>query len=72
VSMAVDGVQQEIDKVDSMEIDDLGPTVLLSLVRTPNPRILYFLHEILHVDTQSPRVWCQTDNASQIRDTLLI
>jgi hypothetical protein len=70
--MEVDGVQQAIEKVDSMEIDDLGPVVLLSPIRSPNPCIVYFLCQILHVDTQSPRVWCRNDNVGHIRDTLLI
>jgi hypothetical protein len=72
VSMAAGGSQQAIDQVDSMEIDDLGPWFELSPVRIPIPRIAYFLCQRLHVDTQSPKVWCRTDNVGQIRDMLLI
>jgi hypothetical protein len=72
VSVVASGTQQEIEKVDTMEMDDLGPVIRHSPIRIPSPCITYFLHQRLHVDTQSPKVWCITDNDGHIRDTLLI
>jgi hypothetical protein len=50
----------------------LGPTIWLSPIRSPSPRITDFLRQRLHIDTQSQWVWCRTDNTGQIRDTMLI
>jgi hypothetical protein len=72
LSEAVSGAQQEINNVDNMEIDDSGPTIQHSLAGTPCPHIIYFLYQILHVNTQSPKVWCKNDSDGHIRYTLLI
>jgi hypothetical protein len=69
--MEVGGAQQEIDQV-YMDDRDSRPMVRLSPTRIPNPHIADFLQQRLHVDTKSPRVWCRIDNASKIRDMLVI
>jgi hypothetical protein len=72
VTMAANGAQQAIVKFYSMEIDDPRPVIQPSSVRSLISLISDFLHHKLHVDTQSPKVWCRTNNNRNIRVMLII
>jgi hypothetical protein len=60
------GPHQNLKIVESMDIDDSRPVIHQYPIRNSSPLIKDFLHQRLHIDPHTIKVWHQTDGDGHI------
>jgi len=63
---------QMVDKMESMDYEEYGPSLRTSCALETSLRIREFLQQRLNIDDQLERIWYKTDDLRNLRDALIV